>query len=320
MTLLAIVVALALEQWRAFEWRARVDRAYVAYVRGIEQRLNGGTLGQGVVATAIAIVPPVLVAWLAGWIANRIHPAAGLAVDIAVLYLLMGFRRFSHAVSTIIVALKGGDIVAARRALANWRGTATGDISSQDVARLAIERGMIDAYRQVFAVLFWFVVLPGPIGPVLYRAVMLTASQWKGAAPGEDMSALTRSLLVFGRPARKLLAVVDWIPVRLTALSFAVVGDFEDAVYCWRTQARSWPPAYGGETRGILLATGGGALGVQLGGPMPGVDGEPEPRPDVGVGDAVEAEVLPSAVGLVWRALIVWLLLVFLLSLANWTA
>jgi cobalamin biosynthesis protein CobD/CbiB len=179
---------------------------------------------------------------------------------------------------------------------------------------------MIDAYRQVFAVLFWFVVLPGPIGPVLYRAVMLTASQWKGALPGEDMSALTRSLLVFGRPARKLLAVVDWIPVRLTALSFAVVGDFEDAVYCWRTQAASWPPAYGGETRGILLATGGGALGVQLGGPMPGIGGETEPRPDVGLGDTVEADVLPSAVGLVWRALIVWLLLVFLLSLSNWTA
>jgi adenosylcobinamide-phosphate synthase len=113
---------------------------------------------------------------------------------------------------------------------------------------------------------------------------------------------------------------VDWIPVRLTALSFAVVGDFEDAVYCWRTQAASWPPAYGGETRGILLATGGGALGVQLGGPMPGIGGETEPRPDVGLGDTVEADVLPSAVGLVWRALIVWLLLVFLLSLSNWTA
>jgi adenosylcobinamide-phosphate synthase len=320
MTLLAIVAALALEQWRAFEWRASVERAYVAYVRGIEQRLNGGTLGQGLVATVVAVVPPVVVAWFIWWIADRMHPAGGLAVDIAVLYLLMGFRHFSHAVSTIIVALKGGDIVTARRALANWRGTATGDISSQDIARLAIERGMIDAYRQVFAVLFWFVVLPGPIGPVLYRAVMLTASQWKGAVPGEDMSALTRSLLVFGQPARRLLAVLDWIPVRLTALSFAVVGDFEDAVYCWRTQARAWPPAYGGETRGILLATGGGALGVQLGGPMPGIDGEPEPRPDVGLGDAVEAEVLPSAVGLVWRALIVWLLLVFLLSLANWTA
>ena len=41
-------------------------------------------------------------------------------------------------------------------------------------------------------------------------------------------------------------------------------------------------------------------------------------RPDIGVGEPVEADVLPSAVGLVWRALILWLLLVFLLSLANW--
>ena len=73
MTLLAIVVALALEQWRAFEWRASAERAYVAYVRGIEERLNGGTLGQGAVAIALAIVPPVLVAWLAWWIANGIH-------------------------------------------------------------------------------------------------------------------------------------------------------------------------------------------------------------------------------------------------------
>ena len=38
----------------------------------------------------------------------------------------------------------------------------------------------------------------------------------------------------------------------------------------------------------------------------------------VNVGEPVEADVLPSAVGLVWRALILWLLLVFLLSLANW--
>ena len=41
MNLLAIVAALALEQWRSFEWRASVERAFVAYARGIERRLNG---------------------------------------------------------------------------------------------------------------------------------------------------------------------------------------------------------------------------------------------------------------------------------------
>jgi len=318
MNLLAIVAALALEQWRAFEWRGAVERSFTAYARGIEQRLNGGTSGQGIVATALAIVPPVAVTGLAWWIANRIHPALGLLVNVAVLYLLMGFRHFSHSVSTIIAALKGGDVVAARRALAEWRGAVASDIAGQEIARLAIERGLVDAYRQVFGVLFWFMLLPGPVGAVLYRAVVLLAGEWQGAVPGSDVSAPVRSLLVFGEPARRLLHWVDWIPVRLTALSFAVVGDFEDAVYCWRTQASAWPVAQGGPTCGILLAAGAGALGVQLGGPIPSAGGDVDPRPEIGVGDAVEVDVLPSAVGLVWRALIVWLLLVFLLSLANW--
>jgi adenosylcobinamide-phosphate synthase len=55
-----------------------------------------------------------------------------------------------------------------------------------------------------------------------------------------------------------------------------------------------------------------------VGGSLPGYGGAPDPRPEIGIGDAVEAEILPSAVGLVWRALVLWLLLVFLLSLANW--
>jgi adenosylcobinamide-phosphate synthase len=318
MNLLAIVVALAIEQWRSFEWRASVERAFVAYAREIERRLNGGTLGQGVVATILAIVPPVALTELVWWLLDDLHPFAGLVVNVVVLYALMGFRRFSHALSAIISALKSADLAGARRSLAAWDGSAGGELSSQDIARIAIERGLADAYRQVFAVLFWFVILPGPAGAVLYRAAALLAAHWKGALPGDDMTVLARSLTIFGRPARVLLQVLDWIPARLTALSFAVVGDFEDAAYCWRTQARTWPEAHGGEAIGVVLASGAGALGVQLGGARPGHAGEPEPRPEIGTGDAVEADILPSAVGLVWRALVLWLLLVFLLSLANW--
>ncbi len=251
----------------------------VAYVRGIELRLNGGTLGQGILATVLAIAPPVVLAGLLWWLADRIHPALGFLVNVAVLYLLMGFRHFSHSVSAIVAALKSGDLASARRSLAAWRGAAAPELSSQDIARLAIERGLADAYRQVFAVVFWFMVLPGPVGAILYRATALLAAEWKGALPGDDMTVLTRSLLVFGRPARRLLWLIDWIPVRLTALSFAVVGDFEDAAYCWRTQARYWPEAHGGETVGIVLASGGGALGVQLGGLLPDADGDVDPRP-----------------------------------------
>ncbi len=315
MNLLAVVVALVLEQWRSFAWRASVERAFVSYVRAIERRLNGGTLGQGIVATVLAIAPPVVVAALAWWFLDGLSSFLGLVFNVLVLYALMGFRRFSHAVSAVMSALKSADLGGARRALAAWYGTTTSELTSHDVARLAIERGLADAYRQVFAVLFWFVVLPGPAGAVLYRGSALLAAQWKGALPGDDMTVLARSLAVFGRPARVLLWLLDWIPSRLTALSFAVVGDFEDAAFCWRTQARAWPDAYGGEALGVVLASGAGALGVQLGGAVPGSDGTMEGRPEIGIGDPVEAEVLPSAVGLVWRALVLWLLLVFLMSM-----
>ena len=70
-------------------------------------------------------------------------------------------------------------------------------------------------------------------------------------------------------------------------------------------------------TIGILLAAGGGALGVQLGGMCRSLAGDPDVRPELGLGEPVDADVLPSAVGLVWRALVLWLLLILLVTLAN---
>jgi cobalamin biosynthesis protein CobD/CbiB len=136
--------------------------------------------------------------------------------------------------------------------------------------------------------------------------------------PRGDVTPLARDRGAFGRPARETLHVLDWVPVRLTALSFAVVGDFEDAVYCWRTQASQWPAFEGGDSVGILLASSGGALGVELGGPIVTLSGEPEERPAMGLGEPADVELLPSGVGLVWRALVLWLLLTLLLTLANW--
>ena len=316
MSFIAILAALGLEQWRAFDWRAGVERAFVSYARTIERKFNGGTQQHGIFAALAALVPPILLAGVAFWLADAVHWSLGLLVNVAVLYFLMGFRRFSHAISAIVAALQAGDLPTARRVLGAWRGGSTTDLGSPEIARLAIERGLIDAYRQVFAVLFWFVVLPGPAGAVLYRAAALLAQEWKGPVPGVEPSPVVQARSEFGRPARALLAALDWIPVRLTALSFAVVGDFEDAVACWRTQASRWLQQDGGMAIGILLAAGGGALGVQLGGLLPTLTGDPDVRPEIGMGDPVEPDVLPSAVGLVWRALVLWLLLILLLTLA----
>jgi adenosylcobinamide-phosphate synthase len=95
-------------------------------------------------------------------------------------------------------------------------------------------------------------------------------------------------------------------------VAFAIVGDFEDAIYCWRTQAAQWPD----RGVGILLAAGAGAIGVKLGMPIL-EDGTLIDRPQLGVGDEADTGFLDSTVGLVWRALILWLLVLLLLGLAN---
>jgi adenosylcobinamide-phosphate synthase len=310
MNFLAIVMALALEQWRTFRWRSGLQDAFVRYARALEQRFNAGSAHQGAVAAALALLPPVAITAILYAVLEALHPALALLWNVAVLYVLVGFRHFSHAFSAISDALKAGDAISARRTLVAWRGVDASGATAEEIPKLAIERGLVDSYRHVFGTLFWFLVLPGPAGAVLYRLTVLLAERWH-----IEMDApLGHELGEFGRPVQRLLFWLDWMPVRLTAGTFAIVGDFEDAIYCWRTQAKTWPSAQ----EGILLASGAGALRALIGGTLTLPTGEHEFRPELGMGEPADADLMPSAVGLVWRALLVWIVLLLLVTLANW--
>ena len=116
-----------------------------------------------------------------------------------------------------------------------------------------------------------------------------------------------------GRDALARLGLV-WRDERgATAVFFAIVGDFEDAIYCWRNQAAQWEDP----DRGVILAAGAGALGVRLGQPLV-ENGELTERADLGLGEEADADFMQSTVGLVWRALVLWLLLLLLLGVASW--
>lgn len=179
------------------------------------------------------------------------------------------------------------------------------EASSSEVARLSIEQALVGAHRNVFGVIFWFIVLPGPSGAVLYRLARFFDEEWGRRRDVEFGE--------FGRFAREAFEIIDWVPARLTAASFSVVGDFEDAVFCWRTQSMLW----GERASGILIAAGAGALGVRLGMPVH-ESGEIIERAEMGVGDEADAEFMQSTVGLVWRALVLWLLMLALLAIATW--
>ena len=298
MYVLAIIAALLAEQWRPLQDRRAAHAALGAWAGRLEQAFNGGEQRHGVVAWLVAVLPVVLVTAVLHFLLAEANFFLALAFNIVVLYFTLGFRQFSHHFTDIQLAIKSGDLERARALLEQWRGASGVTRTHEEVIRLTIEEALVASHRHVFGVLLWYVLL-GPAGAVLYRLAAFLYHRW-------------RNLGAFGRFAEQALRVLEWPAVRLTAAAFAVVGDFEDAVYCWRTQARSWPePA-----AGVVLAAGAGAMGVRLGMPVQEVEGM-QPRPELGVGEPADGPFLDSTVGLVWRALVVWVFVLIIITVAR---
>jgi cobalamin biosynthesis protein CobD/CbiB len=299
MGVIAIIAALVLEQWRPLDDRKAVAGALAGWADWLENTFNAGESRHGAIAWLIAALAPLVLAGVLYAALFWFSPFAALLLNVAALYLTLGFRQFSHYFTGIQSALRESDVDRARELLGAWRGESATHRSREEVIRLAIEEAIAASHRHVFAVLFWFVLLPGPSGAILYRMAVFLDRRWGGK--GE-----------FGRFARNVLLVLEWPAARLTAVAFAVVGDFEDAVYCWRTQAGAWPDP----NLGIVLAAGAGALGVKLGMPLTEVEGL-YPRSDLGLGETADAPFLDSTVGLLWRALVLWVFVLIIVGLAR---
>ncbi len=303
MSLLSLIIALLVEQWRPLSGRRYLLSPLGRLATWLERHFNAGESQHGLIAWLLGVAPIVLGTWLVYALLWRVNVVLALAFNVLALYLTMGFRQFSHHFTGIHLALKQDDLDSARRHLSSWRGHSCANLNAEEVVRLTIEEALAASHRNVFAVVFWFVVLPGPSGAILYRLTSFFHRRWGGAPDGE--------LGRFGQFASKAFAVMEWLPARFTASAFAIVGDFEDAIFCWRSQAAKWKDP----VLGIVISAGAGALGVKLG--MPYVqDGEIVERPEMGTGDDADVSFLDSTIGLVWRALVLWLVLLLVLGVA----
>ncbi|RKT58021.1 adenosylcobinamide-phosphate synthase [Azonexus fungiphilus] len=304
MSLFSLIAVFLIEQFKPLDYRRIVAEPLSAWAAFVESRFNAGGRHHGLAAWMIAVAVPVVLLAIVYLALHALNPLLGWVLNVGVLYLTMGFRQFSHHYTEIQLALRLGDLERARLLLGEWQDRPTQGLSAGDVARLAIEGALGASHRHVFAVLLWFVLLPGPCGALLYRLALIVRDRWTAAEAAEHNE--------FASFARQAFAVIDWLPQRTTAAAFAVVGDFEDAVHCWRTQPAFWPE----RELGIVLASGAGALGVRLGGSV--IDeGEVADRAELGLGDPADVDFMQSAVGLVWRATVLWMLLLFLLGLAS---
>jgi len=312
MTFFSILFALILEQVRALSLRNPVSTLLRHHAAVVRHSFDvDGAIKRSALAWLAVALPWALAVGLVYYLLYRIHVVFAFAWNVVVVYFTLGFRQFSHYFTDIQFALNNNDILRAREILNQWTGIDTAAMPVSEIVRHTLKHAVIASHRHVFGVFFWFLVPLGPAGAVLYRVSEYLARLWSEPSTVHERHT---SLASF---AQQAFFILDWIPARLTAFGFAIVGNFEDALYAWRKEARR--PGDTNDT--VLLAAGSGALGARL----QGAYAEPlsidalaiDERP-ASVGEECAPAMLQSAIGLGWRAMVLWMLLLLMLTIAVW--
>ena len=305
MSFISILVALLLEQGRPLAQLNPVHSSNRSWVLWVLRNFDAGRQGHGWLAWSIAVLVPALLSWgvywllwwAVGWIAAELW-------TIAVLYVTLGFRQFSHHFTQIRDALFAGDEALARQALARWMRIDASELPRREIIRHVIEYSVLSAHRHVFGVFGWYSVLAavglGPAGAVYYRCAEYTG---RYAMRPASVTASPVSP-AFRAAAQRAWFLSDWVPARLTALGFAFVGSFEEAI----DSSRRFDTLHPHDNDGLLLAATAGAVNVRLS----------ESQGDMAAQEP-EAAHLRAVVGLVWRTVVMWMVFLALLSLARLT-
>ena len=347
MSFFAVLFALIIEQVRPLARGNWIHAGFRGWARWSRRSMDAGKPHHGWMAWTVAVLAPALATLLIHWLLWQASALLAFLWSVVILYITLGFRQFSHYFTDIRDALDDGNESTARELLAQWRQVDASELPRSEIVRHVIEYSVLAAHRHVFGVLGWFSVLAalglGPAGAVFYRMAEFVSRYWvyKSRTPGQGASLALQAV------AARAWGVIDFVPARVTSLGFAVVGSFEDAIDAWRhyTQrfAADASALSGNRNDGVILAATSGAVNVQLGGVLlkarrsaglagdlptgaggleTGVNGEPgavtEPEAtEATPGRQPEVAHLRSIVGLVWRSVVLWMVLLALLTLAR---
>jgi adenosylcobinamide-phosphate synthase len=264
-----------------------------SYAAWLETRLNrSGGIAAGSLAWALAVLPLVVLASFAAWLPP---PFWAFVLHALLLYFCLGLRSLYEHCAPIARSLREHDLPNARRLTARIVSRDTVQASEADLSKAAVESLLENGNDAVFGTLFWFLVAGGT-GALLFRLANTLDAMWGYRTP---------RFLLFGRFAARCDDALNWIPARLTALSYLALGHAGAAWRCWRTQAPHWSSP----NAGPVMASGAGALRLTLGGTA-SYGGVEEMRPLLGEGREAQAEDIGRAWRLVLRAVLLWSLLV----------
>jgi len=304
-TALAMVAAVLLDAWLGEPRRLHPLVAFGRLASFVESRLYRDRRSSGIASWCVVVLPVVFAAWAFGAWLMHVAPWLWFVYQAVVLYLVIGLRSLSDHAMPVARALEAGDILGARTAVGRMVSRDTVSLDDVQVAAAATESVLENGNDAVFGALFWFAVLGVP-GAVLYRLANTLDAMW-----GYRNARYER----FGWAAARFDDVLNFLPARLTALSYGLLGDAARAWRCWRVQAPQWDSP----NAGPVMAAGAGALGVCLGGAAP-YDGVWEPRPALGEGDPADARSIVRALQLVRRGVMLWLAVMVVLGIVRWGA
>src|SRR3989338_1198184 len=288
--LMAVLLAILLDHlipdrqgMKPFAW-------YRDWAESIEERFNGGKRAHGVGAVLLATLPLLLGMLLVRYILGELSGVLRFAFDVFVLYLCLDIYRLGRNASAVSEALEAGSLPEANERLKELSGKSVTEQTEAAIARATVETALKQGNSFVISPLFWFILL-GPFGAVLQRLSCILDMLW-----GHRYERFAE----FGCAAARFDDILGWVPARVTALSYALMGSFEDALHCWRRRIGVWSDI----NSGPLLASGFGAMHMQI--CEATEESEYEER-------ASDLTVIPDAghvhraVALVWRVLLLWL-------------
>jgi len=299
-------VAVLLDRWlgEPRRWHPLVGFGHVAsYLeRSLNQRpeKEGRSISLGLLALFVVVMPVLAAAELLRWVLGSWEY---LLVQAVVLYLALSIRGLTEHGRAVSDALHKGDLENAREQVGRIVSRNAAELDENGIAVAATESMLENGADAVFASLFWFLVAGVP-GVLLHRLVNTLDAMW---------GYRNDRYRYFGRAAARLDDVLNWIPARLTALTYALLGNFSQALRCWREQA----PAWDSPNAGPVMAAGAGALGVRLGAPAPYASGIKQ-RPILGTGADASAATIDAALRMVTRGVYLWLGVLAVVAIFGW--
>jgi adenosylcobinamide-phosphate synthase len=293
----AMLAAVLIDAWLGEPSRAHPLVAFGRLARWLEARLYADRRGSGVLAWLLTVMPLVVLACCAELWLGRLSAWAAIIFNVLVLYAVIGLRSLGDHALPVASALRDGNMARARQMVGHMVSRDTQSLDERQVAAAATESVLENGNDAVFGALFWFAVLGAP-GALLYRLANTLDAMW---------GYRTARYENFGWAAARIDDGLNYVPARLTAFSYTLLGQTRRAWRCWRTQAKLWDSP----NAGPVMAAGAGALGVQLGGAAP-YDGVWESRPDLGEGDLPDANAIRRSLALVRRSVVLWLVVAFL--------